>query len=169
MNYKKIKYNSNYLVSDTGEVFSNHRNKHLKKQIHNGKQPYYTVKIFNKLTDKYEHFLVHRLVAEAFIPNPLNLDQVNHIDCNPQNNNVDNLEWVTNRCNTIHAYNNGLNSDTFTTEVYKDNKLVGKYRSLRNACSELGLSYKGVHYHTYKGNVFETKGFKFVINKEGDK
>ena len=46
---------------------------------------------------------IHRLVADAFIPNPLNKPCVNHIDCNPSNNNVSNLEWVTYSENQIHA------------------------------------------------------------------
>lgn len=67
---------------------------------------------------KQKHFSVHRLVGKAFIPNPENKPEINHIDSNPRNNKVSNLEWVTRRENVVHAYENGLiptleNSDTY--------------------------------------------------------
>lgn len=66
---------------------------------------YLTVRLTDTL--KVKTHRVHRLVAEAFIPNPENKPFVNHKDSNRQNNHVDNLEWVTAKENTDHAVNCG--------------------------------------------------------------
>ena len=57
---------------------------------------------------KQKHFYVHRLIGNAFIPNPESKPQINHIDGNGQNNHVSNLQWVTAKENIQHAYDNGL-------------------------------------------------------------
>lgn len=67
---------------------------------------YKRVGLYNK--SRRQRFFVHRLVAQAFIPNPNNKPQVNHIDGNKENNRVDNLEWVNQSENEIHAIKNNL-------------------------------------------------------------
>jgi len=56
---------------------------------------------------KNKHCRIHRLVAEAFIPNPDNLPEVNHIDGVKLNNCVENLEWTSRSANMLHAYSIG--------------------------------------------------------------
>lgn len=90
---------------------------------------------------KVKKFLVSRLIAEAFIPNTLNLPQVNHKDGNIFNNHVDNLEWCTNRENTIHAYKNHLRKKHVIGVLFN-----GEYYTLHSLCEKLSLNYKNVFY-----------------------
>lgn len=55
-----------------------------------------------------KRYRIHRLVAEAFIPNPNNFPEINHIDGNKQNNSINNLEWCTRKHNMKEAYKLGL-------------------------------------------------------------
>lgn len=91
---------SDYEVTREGEVINKHNGKHIKPQL-NGKG-YLRVGIGGKL------MFVHRLVAEQYIPNLEGKPQINHKDGNKLNNNVDNLEWVTNQENRNHAVKDGL-------------------------------------------------------------
>lgn len=61
---------------------------------------------------------VHRLVAEAFVPNPDNKPVVNHIDGNKKNCRADNLEWMTYSENTLHSFKNGLQKKIFGDKNY---------------------------------------------------
>lgn len=94
-------------------------------------------------------FLVHRLVAEAFIPNPENKPQVNHIDGNKQNNNVNNLEWVNNQENKIHASKNNLITKLYGEKNPKSRKVIQydlnynfikKWGYIRKAANLLNIS-----------------------------
>jgi hypothetical protein len=86
---------------------------------------YYTV----VLGRKYGAHLVHRLVAKAFIPNPDDKPQVNHLNGNKRDNRAENLEWVTAKENAQHALKTGLK--VYTPEVRKaiSDGLKGKPKS----------------------------------------
>lgn len=109
--WKDIKnYENKYLISNLGNVRSlkdgwgNKQNKYLKK-LENKQGYYFVILSKNGIEIAY---LISRLVAQVYIPNPKNKPQVNHIDGNPKNNNINNLEWVTASENKKHAYRIGL-------------------------------------------------------------
>ena len=70
---------------------------------------------------------LHRLIATTFIPNPNNLPQVNHKDGNKENNNVNNLEWVTNQENMIHSYKTGLRENSIKELVERNKRKINQY------------------------------------------
>lgn len=100
--------NGLFEVHATGEIYRN--TKHGKKKCKpfgiSRNKKYLAVTAYKD--GKQRHYYVHRLLAEAFIPNPENKPQVNHIDGNPRNNKLENLEWVTAKENIEHAYKIGL-------------------------------------------------------------
>lgn len=83
-------YEGLYQVSNLGSVYSARRKKRLSASTKNT----YIIVCLSK-DGKQKPFYIHRLVAEAFIPNPENKPQVNHISCDTHDNRAENLEWVT--------------------------------------------------------------------------
>jgi hypothetical protein len=79
---------------------------YLLNNIKIGRGGYYQVSLTKN--NKQNTYYLHRLLAEAFLPNPENKPQVNHIDGNKLNNSISNLEWVSIKENAIHAHKNKL-------------------------------------------------------------
>lgn len=99
--------------------------------------------------------LLHRIVANAFIPNPDNLFSVNHIDGNKENNDVYNLEWCSSKDNSIHAANTGLIATGEKSILSKINN-----ETAENICKEIEsntLSIKdlSLKYNTTYNTVYD--------------
>lgn len=99
--WKTITNYPNYLISDKGEIF-NQRTKQMMKQ-YKDKDGYLVLNLSHKGSKK--QYKVHRLVAQAYLPNPSNLNTVNHINHNKEDNTVSNLEWLSNLDNATEGAN----------------------------------------------------------------
>lgn len=145
MRIKEINGYERYFINEDGTVFDSKYQKNVATWIDTvGYRQCYL-----KDSDGKKHSKrIHRLLAMAFIPNPNNLPQVNHKDGDKLNNNIDNLEWISNKDNTQHGYDNGLykfKTRCHAINVYtKDYKFYKQYKSIRSMCEELGINRKTV-------------------------
>ena len=136
-----VGYEGLYAVTSCGKVWS-YKSKKFLEQSYNNKG-YLMVNLYKD--GKSKNHLIHRLVAEAYLPNPNNLPQVDHIDGNKMHNYLNNLQWITNKDNCRKSNNkpilqfdldgNFIREWECSTDVFKEVKsgichcLKGRYKS----------------------------------------
>lgn len=174
--WKDIKgFEGEYLISNYGNVKSLDRRLAYRNQLRKGKiltpcpnsHGYLRVQLGNK-----KRYFIHRLVAEAFIDNEESKPCVNHIDCNPKNNYVDNLEWCTHKENMEYASKTGHLSEAqlkaakikkfHKKPIYSIDIKTGErtyYPSVQEARRQLGSA--GDICACLKDNFYTYKGKKF--------
>ena len=154
--WKDIKgYEGLYKVSNLGEIKSKHKGKWIKLKCSKSAGCYRKVTLCRN--DKKEVKLVHRLVADTFIPNPNNLPCVNHKDENPSNNMVINLEWCTQKYN--------MNYGSVKERI--GNKSKGRKRtktSIENQIKRQNKKVYCVELDMYFDSIKEASGFIGVHN-----
>lgn len=159
-----VGYEGLYQVSNLGRVkscvhFTHKKDIILKENIKNGGYVYVNLYKNHKGTK----FYVHRLVANAFLTQYNDRQYVNHIDCNKRNNNVENLEYCTQKENIDHSWKNNLQKRRYKTFV---NGI--EYKSMQNASEMLLGNTFGIKELRNKfGNEFICNGkqIKVVMNK----
>ena len=145
-----------YCVLSNGQVWSLRSEKFLKP--HHNTHGYASVELWSK--GKRKRMLIHRLVAQAFIPNPNGYPQINHMDENKSNNDVSNLEWCTAKYNMNYgegaknrhkyidysrpvfrenAIKNGKKR-SIPVQMLKDGKAIAQFESANEAHRQTGIS-----------------------------
>lgn len=151
-------YEGLYEVSNHGRIRSLPKRGFYKtallKQRDNGFG--YKICILTK-NNKRRTFMVHRIVAEAFLPNTKNKKQVNHIDGNKYNNNLDNLEWCTNSENQLHKFR------TLGCEAH------GGKPKREIVCRETGIKYSSAYDASRLTGINRSNIFSVASRKYGYK
>lgn len=107
---KQIQGYDNYTIDREGVIYSKRFDRTVKVYIRGNGYPVVSLSKDNRT----KNFYMHRLLAIAYLPNPDNLPEVNHIDSNRENYSLSNLEWVSRSDNQLHAYAHGS-----ATKVHK--------------------------------------------------
>lgn len=152
---KDIKgYEGIYGITSCGRVWS-YKNKKFLKPADNGKG-YLHVNLCKD--GKVKHFSVHRLVAEAYIPNPDNLPQINHKDENKANNCLQNLEWCDAKYNNNYGTINERISNSHKIPILQytlDGELIREWPS----ATDVGKEVNGNICNCLKGRIKSAYGY----------
>lgn len=163
-------FEGKYEVSNIGNVKSYLRNKEKYMKTRIDKDGYQIVTLY--ANGKRKDYKLHRMVADAFIENPLNLPQVNHKDENKTNNSADNLEWCDSKYNVNYGNHNYLIAKSKFKPVIqydlKGNK-IAEYESILNAELKTGISHQNISKCCLKRKHFKTAGgfvWKYAKERE---
>lgn len=163
-----------YSVSSKGRIRKSVNNHYI--LLHAWNMSGYDVIDMSK-NNESSSYLVHRLVATAFLPNPENKPQVNHKDGNKKNNCIENLEWCTASENTQHAYDTGLihidieqkircaklGSDKIKVPVFCK-ELDRHFESLSEASKETGIDIARISVASLENKPVDNYTFERVVN-----
>ena len=150
-------YEGLYQISSFGRVYSVRRGKFLKPKKCNGKY----LQVGLRKNGKQKWYLVHRLVASAFLENPSNLQDVNHRDENPSNNRVENLEWMSHKENINYGTRTQRQKAKLSKVVQqftKQGEFVAEFPSLREASRQTRINL-GHIFSCCNGRYKSTGGF----------
>lgn len=169
--YKEIDGFPNYYINKDGEVIRDNNGKLriIHDRLNAGGYPRVSMSLPNgRRVDR----LVHRLVAIAFIPNPNNYPQVNHIDGDKGNYSLDNLEWCTDKQNKWHSRHvlGNTTTDQKPCYLFYKGKFVGEFESKEKAieyCNDnYGVSKQSLRkYYTSNGCALVLKETVTTIPK----
>ena len=159
MEWREVKEYSNYEVNQFGQIRHKKRKQILKPRSNKGGYQYVNFKINGKNTN----FAVHRIVANAFIPNPNGYTEVNHKDYDRNNNCVDNLEWVTSSQNKTHAYlkqENKQSRGKAVEQYSKDGIYLKTFESVSEAALTMGCCISAIS-NCCLGRTKTSQGFRW--------
>lgn len=159
-------YEGLYAVDEQGTVWSLRgiRPRRLTPQVSTG--GYLKVMLYRGGVKKWNY--LHRLVAEAFIPKSPGCDVVNHIDANPQNNCVLNLEWVSQSENIAYSRKLGNQNKDKPVIITSPRGQNFRFGNMRDASRFLfGGPYILRGQHRRRGNKFTYHGYTVEVEKEG--
>lgn len=154
-----VGYEGLYKISSCGRVKSFHNKSEKILAVHINKFNYSRILLSKNGNSKT--YLVHRLVAIAFIPNPDNKPEVNHKNGNKSDNRVENLEWVTCSENTRHAFVTGLAKALRGTNNGATKLTSEQIAKIRASCI-IGSKENGIRSLSKKFNVSEHTIYRIV-------
>ena len=171
---KPIKGFEHYTVDENGVIVNTATGVTKTPTSNHSGKGYWYVDLYNNGLRKRQ--FIHRLVADAFIANPDNKPFVNHIDGNPANNHISNLEWCTAKENvshagkiikTMHQYElANLKRERAVKQMdYRSGRLLAVYRSIQGASRATGIPSSNIVAHL-KGRQTRTRQFCWCYVEE---